>query len=332
MKKQLKNFGGIFLLGATLSACIPDQNEDFSQLSQEKGLEVKGKTLSFADFEYYENAIQDPKEILSLDFQSIAKLTKTESASLNARILSDDEGKAIEEYEGSLILDILDEEKTVVIGERLFYLDFGKKLVAVTEDFSLRPSLIEGDYDSDLVYLFSFEDEVISLLEEGSTGTILSKKRADLENRRIAAFYVGDNCDDDKCSYNRDTPGTSGMDYRIEAKHVYQTAGIYFKLFSQAKHMKKSAAPFYSGEPTDIRIYWDVWMKSKKNSYGIRYEISDDAVWDDDLEKQYYSMGRGLEKYRLDSRFYVEVGGDHGNGAGGFSYWDFDLYRIHEGF
>lgn len=36
MKKQLKNFGGIFLLGAMLSASITDQNEDFSELSQEK--------------------------------------------------------------------------------------------------------------------------------------------------------------------------------------------------------------------------------------------------------------------------------------------------------
>ena len=238
--------------------------------------------------------------------------------------------KQIKEYEGSLILDILDEEKTVVIGERLFYLDFAKKLVAVTEDFSLRPSLIEGDYDSDLVYLFSFEDEVISLLEEGSTGTILSKKRADLENRRIAA--VGTNCDWDECRYVEDVPGTAGMDYRIEAKHVYQSSGIYFKLFSQGKHMKKSAPPLYSGEPTDIRIYWNYWIKSKKSSYGTRSQIADRAEWDDTLEVQYYSMGRGLESYRLDSRFYVEVGGDHGNSAAGFAYWDFDLYRIDKGF
>lgn len=50
MKKQLKNFVGIFLLGTALSACITDQNVDFPKLSQEKGVEVTGKTLSFSDF------------------------------------------------------------------------------------------------------------------------------------------------------------------------------------------------------------------------------------------------------------------------------------------
>ena len=332
MKKQLKNFGGIFLLGATLSGCISDQNEDFPELSQDKGVEVVGKTLSFADFESYENAIQDPKEILSLDFQSIAKLTKTESTSSNARIFSDEESKALEEYQGSLILDILDEDGMVIIDNKIFYLDFANRLVAVTSDLSLRESLKNGEYDSNEVYLFSFEDEVLELLEKGSEGTIFSKSKNEIENRRVNAFYVGDNCDWDECRYNDDTPGTTGMDYRLEAKHVYQSSGIYFKLFSQAKHMKKSAPPLYSGEATEIRIYWDYWYKSKKSSIGVQSDIDYDSVWDDDLEVEYYSSSRGLESYRLDSRFYVEVGGNHGDGAGGFSYWDFDLYRIDKGF
>lgn len=332
MKNQIKNFGRIFLLGASLSACISDQNGDFLQLSQEKGLEVIGKTLSFADFESYESAIQDPKEILSLDFQSIAKLTKTESASSNARIFSYEESKALEEYQGSLILDILDEDGMVIIEDKLFHLDFVNRLVAVTSNLSLRESLKKGAFESDEIYLFSFEDEVLQLLENESKGTVFSKSKSDLENRRINAFYVGDNCDWDECRFNDDTPGTTGMDYRVETKHVYQSSGIYFKLFSQVKHMKKSSPPFYSGEYTDVRIYWDYWYKSKKSSIGIQQDIDYRAKWDDDLEAQYYSSSRGLESYRLDSRFYVEVGGDHGDGAGGFSIWDFDLYRIDKGF
>jgi hypothetical protein len=331
MNKRLKNFGGIILLGATLSACITDQNEDFSQPSQERGLEVKGKTLSFADFESYENAIQDPKEILTLDFQSIAKLTKTETASSNARIFSDEESKALEEYQGSLVLGILDEDGMVIIEDKLFHLDFVNRLVAVTSNLSLRESLKNGEFDSNEVYLFSFEDEVLELLEKGSEGTIFSKSKNEIENRRVNAFYVGDNCDWDECRYNEDTPGTTGMDYRLEAKHVYQSSGIYFKLFSQAKHMKKSAPPLYSGEATEIRIYWDYWYKSKKSSIGVQSDIDYDSVWDDDLEVEYYSSSRGLESYRLDSRFYVEVGGNHGDGAGGFSIWDFDLFRISKG-
>lgn len=330
MKTRILKLGGFLLPVAIFWGCISDPNESLSDVTQASKLEVKDNTLSFADFEAYEDAIQNPDEITDLEFGSISRLIQRKEVSSNARILSDGEAEAIEEYEGSLILDILDEEKTVVIGERLFYLDFAKKLLAVTEDFSLRPSLIEGDYDSDLVYLFSFEDDVIGLLEEGSTGTILSKKTADLENRRIAA--VGTNCDWDECRYDSNTPGDNGYEYRVEAKHVYQSAGVYFKLFSQAKHMKRNSPPLYSGEPTEIRISWDYWFKSKKNSIGIQSDIDNDSKWNDVYEETHYSSSRGLESYRLDSGFYVEVGGDHGNGAGGFSYWNFDLYRIDKGF
>ena len=187
-------------------------------------------------------------------------------------------------------------------------------------------------YNSNEIYFFNFEDEVLELLEKGSKGTVFSKSKNELENGRVSVFYVGDNCDWDECRYNDDTPGSSGMDYRLEAKHVYQSSGIYFKLFSQAKHMKKIVPPFYSGEPTDIRIYWDYWYKSKKNSIGVQSDIDDHSVWDDDLEMEYYSSSRGLESYRLDSRFYVEVGGNHGNSTEGFAYWDFNLYRIAKGF
>lgn len=334
MKTQLKNFGGIFLLGITLTACISEQNEEFLELSQEKGIEVRGKTLSFADFESYENAIQDPKEILSLDFQSIAKLTKTESASSNARIFSDEESKALEEYQGSLILDILDEDRMVIIEDKLFHLDFINRLVAVTSNSSLRESLKNGEYDSNEVFLFSFEDNVLDLLEIGSHGTVNSLKELKQRSKNENLFTVTVGCDWDECRFVQDVPGDQGMDYRIEAKHVYQSSGIYFKLFSQVKHMKKSSPPLYSGESTYIEISYDFWLKSKRDSYGnngVDSGINTRSKFDDDFEIQYYSLSRGLDQYRLDTHFIVDVGGDHGNGLYGNSFWDFNLERISKG-
>lgn len=73
---------------------------------------------------------------------------KAGSASSNARILSDDESRALEEYQGSLILDILDEDKMVIIDGKLFFLDFVNRLVAVTPDLSLREYLENGEYNS----------------------------------------------------------------------------------------------------------------------------------------------------------------------------------------
>lgn len=42
----------------------------------------------------------------------------------------------------------------VIIDNKLFYLDFANRLVAVTSDLSLRESLKNGEFDSNEVYLF----------------------------------------------------------------------------------------------------------------------------------------------------------------------------------
>jgi hypothetical protein len=251
-----------------------------------------------------------------------------------ARVLSDESIQSMKEFEGSLILDILDTEGMVIIDQKLFFLDFVNRVVAVTSNLDLRPELKNRDFENERIYLFSFKDDVIGLLEEGSKGTILSFDEYSKENLRLNAFYVGSNCDWDECRYVNDTPGDQGIDYRVETKHVYQSSGIYFKLFSQAKHMKRNLYPLYSGQSTYIEMTYDFWLKSKKSGYGINgvdFEINTRSKFDDDFEIQYYGSSRGLEKYRLDTRFLIEVGGEHGNALAGFSFWDFDLYRISKG-
>jgi hypothetical protein len=112
--KQLKINSRAFALALLIfGSCISEKDEDPKLISKISNFEVVGQTLSFKDFESYENAILDPKEILSLDFPSIAKLSKQGNASLNARVLSNEETKAIVEYQGSLILEILDEDRIV---------------------------------------------------------------------------------------------------------------------------------------------------------------------------------------------------------------------------
>jgi hypothetical protein len=204
----------------------------------------------------------------------------------------------------------------------------------VTSNLFLRESLKNGSFESDEIYLFSFEDEVLDLLESGSFGTVNSLAELKQRPKKENLFTVTTGCDWDECRFVQDVPGDQGMDYRIEAKHVYQSSGIYFKLFSQVKHMKKSSPPFYSGESTYIEISYDFWLKSKRDSYGnngVAFGINTRNKFDDDFEIQYYSLSRGLDQYRLDTHFLVEVGGNHGDGINGFSYWDFNLQRISKG-
>ncbi|WP_268035632.1 hypothetical protein [Algoriphagus sp. PAP.12] len=330
MKKQILKLG-VFVLPVVFGwGCISGSIEEEPKIESIANFKVIGKSLSFDSFESYENSIQNPESITKTPFTSLARLVSNEELNVNKRVLSDEQTFALKEYENSLILDILDEDGMVVIDGKLFYLDFVNKVALVTSNLDLRESLKDIQNGSDEVFIFSFEDDIIGLLEEGSTGTISSLSQSITENNRVNVF-VGDNCDWDECRYNNNVDGDTGYEYRVEAKHVYQSSGIYFKLFSQAKHMKRQSPPIYSAEDTDITISWDYWYKSKKNSIGTRYDIGTRSKWDNVFEIQHYASSRGLEKYRLDSEFYVEVGGDHGSGIGGFTYWSFELFRISKG-
>jgi hypothetical protein len=320
MKKQFKNFGGIFLLGITLTACISEQNENFPELSRDKEVEVVGKTLSFADFESYENAIEDPKEILSLDFQSIAKLTKTEAASSNARILSDEESKALEEYQGSLILEILDEDGMVIIDDKLFYLDFANRLVAVTSDLSLRKSLKNGNFDSNEVYLFSFEDDVIGHLIENEFSQESKIEQNNSFNRiqgcPITAGPLVPNVSTD-CSWNLCTWPSEYSEnnylYRAEAKIAYQSAGIYFRLKTEIKHMRKQigSSSLFGDTTSDLAFKYTGYFKSNKNGSVQRNIDSCLVDLNHRLDKTHYESTRGLDYFELGATFNVHLGGTH---------------------
>lgn len=320
MKKQLKNFGGIFLLGATLSACISEQTEDLLEISQENRIEVNGKTLSFADFESYENAIQDPKEILSLDFRSIAKLTKAERASSTGRILSDEESKALEDYQGSLILEILDEDRMVIIDDKLFHLDFVNRLVAVTSDLSLRESLKNEEYDSNEVYLFSFEDDVIGILEDDgnfSEGKVQNR----IDNFRILSCpinsgplvpNVSSDCSWDVCSWASEYSENNYL-YRAEAKNAYQSAGIYFRLKTEIKHMRRQlgTTSLFGDTTADLAFHYIGYFKSKKSGSVQRNIDSCLADLNHRLDKIHYESSRGLDYFELGATFNVHLGGTH---------------------
>lgn len=52
----------------------------------------------------------------------------------------------------------------------------------------------------------------------------------------------------------------SNFTYRIDAKHVYQAVAIYFRLFSEAKHMKRAIGMNllpYTQENSDMQITYD---------------------------------------------------------------------------
>jgi hypothetical protein len=325
MKKQLKNFGGIFLLGASLTACISEQTEDFLELSREKGVEVRGNTLRFTDFESYENAIKNPKEILSLDFRSISTLGKAGSATSTARILSDEESNALKEFQGTVILEILDEDGMMIIGDKLFHLDFVNRLVAVTSDFSLRELLINRTFESEKINLFSFDDDVIGTLEENEN-YLDNRNKNNADGSRIQSCPVQSgplvpNVSTD-CAWNVCTWASEYIEnnflYRAEAKNTYQSAGVYFRLKTEIKHMRRQlgTTSLFVDTSADLAFQYVGYFKSKRNG-SVQRNLNtcmtnqEPADFGFRMDKVHYEDIRGLDYFELGTTFNAHLGGVH---------------------
>ncbi len=69
----MRKIGGFILPAVIFWGCISDPTEEGLIDNQSSKIEMKGETLSFSNFESYDKAIQDPKEIISLKFPSLAK-------------------------------------------------------------------------------------------------------------------------------------------------------------------------------------------------------------------------------------------------------------------
>jgi hypothetical protein len=204
---------------------------------------------------------------------------------------------------------------------------------------------LEGDILSEDIRLFSFDDDVIGLLENNSPSTVFKS----VYNSRIQSVFnplaatVIDGCDWSKCD-NSTTFGSSadtggdilglGYDggefrYRLDAKHTYQAAAISFKLFSKVKHMRKpeTGSLLWTAQSTSLYFWYDYEFLSKKNGSTLKKKASVKNDYTNDLDTAFYSSSRGLEKFYLRTQFYAQPGGNHGYSPNGTA-WQFNLKQI----
>ena len=147
--------------------------DESSSLEPELGYRVVNGTIHFPSIEDYDNLFEKTELLQIPGFQSLAKSLpgQLDSDSKNLRFTSEELG-ILKDLEGSQILEILDSDQMVVIGENLFYMDFLNKVVAVTSNLHLRQDLIQKRYNDQSVRLFSFEDNVLDLVISGSESTV----------------------------------------------------------------------------------------------------------------------------------------------------------------
>lgn len=338
MKLKNTSFHHI-LIPLTLISCEGYYQDDIN-FSNEEALEIVSGTLKFKDVNAYDNYMASPEAVSIPQFESLDKTLKGSAPIKGGNLrLNENASIFIEELADTPLLEILDQDGTFIIGDHLIYLDFNTAIAAVTTFPELRENILKGDYSNENIKLFSFDDDVIQLIEEDSPSTIDKS----LVNARLASTYnpyaatYSSGCDKTKCAYNGSVPGISNsgsnFEYRIESKHVYQKVAVYFRLFTEIKHMRRpqNSILTYNAENTTMYIWYDYRYLSKKNGSSEKFQNSSTNTFDDKLKPTYYESSRGLEKYTLKSQIYTVPGGNHGYDPLG-SFWQFNLAQIKDGY
>lgn len=298
---------------------------------QVQKLTLQDGTLKFQSIEHYENFFEHPESVSIPEFENLETIFRNQEqiSEPNLRI-SQTAIDAISEIEDTPMIKFLDPDFMLIIGEFLIKLDFEVKLAIVTKDFTNRAQMTKGDYSAKNINIYDFDDDVLDLLLKGLPSTVsINQYQARIGVISPQAPTITSGCRWNKCDYqnNKDDTG-SNFTYRIKAKHVYQAVAIYFRLFSEAKHMKRAIGMNllpYTQENSDMQITYDYLYHSKKKSVGTKSGVDVETKFDNKLKIIYYVESRGLNSFRLDTHYKVWVGGDHGSNLG---WWDFNLKRI----
>lgn len=325
-------------------SCTTNLEEEVPISSLNPGVEIVNGTLKVDSFDHYENLITGKEKLEKLPFINFQEnfrelLNSGENLRINQLGY-----EGITSWDGSPLLEILDKDGFVILEDYLIFLNFNNRSAVVTRNFELKENILEGDITNEEIRLFSFDDDVIGLLEQNSPSTLPKAQY----NARILtvfnplAYTVTAGCGWDKCDNSNDSDNINiegvansggNFTYRLEAKHVYQAAAISFRLLSQAKHMRRPSGSFltWNSEATTIYLWYDFEYLSKKSGSSLVKSINQNNVFNNILESTFYTSGRGLEKFYLKSQFYGEPGGNHGYSSNG-SFWQFNLKKIDKGY
>lgn len=325
-------------------SCSANFEEEIPNDGLSSGIEILQGTLKVDSFDRFENLVTGREKLGALSFVSFQEnFQEMLKSGKNLRI-SQEGFDGISSWEGSTLLEILDKDGFVILEGYLIYLNFNNRNAVVCTNLELKESILEGDISNEDIRLFSFDDDVIGLLEKNSPST-LSKA---LYNARILTTYdplaytVSAGCTWDKCDNNNDVDfiniegiSYSGGEftYRLEAKHVYQASGIYFRLLSQSKHMRRPSGSIltYNSEATTLYLWYDYEYLSKKSGSSLVKRSGQNNNFSSILDPTFYESSRGLEKFYLRTQFYAQPGGNHGYSPSG-QFWQFNLLQIDKGY
>ncbi len=228
----------------------------------------KASFLSFdskSDYEqvFSDHAIIKSKESMQGDFVSLKSTIENFDSEKNAR-----KGRQLEDTlyaDYGILPKILNRDKIVKIGDYLIKVDLHTETVLVLESKyrDQYKDLATSNMDNQNIMTFSTDDEVLTLLAQGATGS----------NSRLLGW-----CDDPAAAPGRKKDHScKSKKKRYKASVVYQRAGIYYSIIAKIKNQKKKWRVWWSDGSGWLRIDYDFYGRVRcgasydENSYIKKY-------------------------------------------------------------
>lgn len=335
MKKKLsylKNLASLTLAISIWTSCQHvENNEVLPVVKDQEALRETEGTLEFASATDYYNFFENRENFEVPNFNSMAKTMKTSiDGASNYRVAFD--GTALfDDLQDAMIMDLLDSDGMIIIEGYLIFLDFDNLVAAATKDHTLRNEILERNYENEKISVFPFEEDIFDLLVGDSQEEMIVKSTETKENLRVLSNCPGsyppgstfppmlnNDCEWNNCSWTTQY-NEAGWSYKAEAKHVYQSAAIYFRLKSEIAHFKRGPGGSWNSEGNaNLRItYWGEFTPKNRSTVYLS------SCWDscqgcspapankDKVQKVHHEAGRKLTSYNLFGIYDVHLGGTH---------------------
>jgi len=262
MKLKKFNIYKIFVMLFAIVTFYGCQQEDVLQEQSDLALnnDTKASFLSFdskSDYEkvFSDNSIIENKKSMQGDFVSLKSTIESfDTEEKNARSSQRLEDTLYADY--GILPQILNRDKIVKIGDYLIKVDLHAETVLVLESKyrAQYKDLAESNMTNENIMTFSTDDEVLTLLEQGATGSV---------NSRLLGW-----CEDPAAGPGRQKEHSCySKKKRYKAKVVYQRGGIYYSLVAKIKNQKKKWGIWWSDGSGWLRIDYYLYAHVRCGEY-----------------------------------------------------------------
>lgn len=240
----------------------------------------------FNSVETYDNTISNLSDPNTL--KSIEQINKNSLKSLKKSDKQDD-------LYDDFLPTILNEDKIVQIGKWIIKVDIqNEKVFVLSEENEKFYNDLKENINNKNIYVFSTEDDVLDLLEEGVEGTI-----KDGQLKRWGCSAVGR-----RNKWKRYGHLLNGTEIQV----IYHRAGIYYSLFAAAQNLGATNYSEAAYVKMNINYMYEPCRRgeTKGTKTVNRRKITDKYRY------RVYSSGRRLEYLDLTTTFYLDFYHPHG--------------------